>query len=317
MSDVLTAAALDFLPVTDLGGMAPEEFISWYYQHKPDIEQTLRTKGAIKFKGISIAYVETFQKIVDGISTRFMNYIDGSSPRTKLSDKVYTSTEYDKTQRITMHNELSYSAKWPNKLFFSCLLPAETGGETLLADSREILQKMNKEIVDDIRNRGITYIRNLHGGVGIGASWQKTFETDDPAKVEEYCREYAMGFEWTENETLRLKQPSKGIIRHRDTNEEVWFNQVDQFHPYQLGEKMYNAMMEIYDSPEEFPMYVSFGDGTPISEDIIKEILDTIESLTVAPAWERNELLIVDNELMSHGRNPFTGERKVLVAMSE
>lgn len=307
----------DFLPVIELGDQSAGDFIAFFRQNKDEIESRLQSKGAVKFTGVSIGSLDVFQEIVDAISTRFLNYVDGNSPRTKLSDHVYTSTEYDQTKVITMHNELSYSAKWPNKLFFSCLQPAATGGETLLADSREILQRMNRDIVSQVQEKGVMYIRNLHGGAGVGPSWQGTFETESKKQVEEYCQAYNMAFEWRDNNSLRLKQPSKGIIRHRVTNELVWFNQIDQFHPYQLGEELYEAMMSIYDSPEEFPTYVCFGDGSTISEDIVKDILTSIEGCTFAPAWNINELLIVDNELMSHGRNTFTGSRKVLVAMSE
>lgn len=305
------------LPLTiRLNDISRDAFVTWYHEHKADLEEKLINNGAIKFAGVSIDSLGDFQQIVDSISSRFFNYVDGNSPRLKLSGNVYTSTEYDKRQKITMHNELSYSAKWPNKLFFCCIQPAETGGETLIADSRAILQRMNKSIVSEIEQKGIVYIRNLHGGVGVGPSWQDTFETNDNKVLEDYCKASAIEFEWSENDNLRLKQRSKGIHEHRITREKLWFNQIDQFHPVHLGEDLYAELLTIY-SPDEFPMYVTFGDGSLIDESMVKEILSTIEQVTIAPVWNKNELLIIDNELFSHGRNPYTGERKVLVAMSE
>jgi alpha-ketoglutarate-dependent taurine dioxygenase len=306
------------LPVLiELEGMGTAGFVSYYSANKAEIELYLLKNGAIKFSGIQIDSVEDFQQIVNSISVKFLNYIDGNSPRIKLSGNVYTSTEYDQTQRITMHNELSYSAKWPNRLFFSCLQPAASGGETLIADSREILKRINKDIVSEIEHRGISYIRNLHSGEGMGPSWQDTFETNDRGQVEAYCRSYAIQFEWRSKNSLRLKQPSKGIIEHRASGEKVWFNQIDQFHPEHLGEEMLEMLKIMYDSADEFPTYVTFGDGTEISESVVREISDTIDELVIAPAWHPNELLIVDNELVCHGRNSFTGDRRVLVAMSE
>jgi hypothetical protein len=266
---------------------------------------------------VQIGSLEDFQHIVDSVSSKFMSYVDGNSPRTKLSSNVYTSTEYDQTQRITMHNELSYSTKWPKKLFFSCLQPAETGGETLLADSREILSVMDRTILKEIEQRGVMYIRNLHGGRGMGPSWQETFETEDSNQLEEYCRSYGIDFEWTENGNLKLKQFSKGILEHSATGEKVWFNQIDQFHPCHLGEEMFETMQLLYDLPENFPMYVTFGDGKQISEAMVHDILGCIDEVTLAPAWQKNEFVIVDNELVAHGRNSYTGSRRVLVAMSE
>lgn len=303
--------------VIKVDNLSPDQFVSWYIARKAEFEKRLEENGAIKFTGVQIDSIDRFQAIVDAISSKFLNYIDGNSPRTKLSGHVYTSTEYDSSQKITMHNELSYSAKWPNKLFFSCLQPAETGGETLLADSRAILRSMDKTIVAAIEEKGVLYIRNLHGGQGMGPSWQETFETEDRAQLESYCNDYNIEYAWTGNNNLRLLQRSRGVIGHRKNKDKLWFNQIDQFHPCHLGEEILEAMTMMYDSPDDFPMYVRFGDGQEIGEELVRQILDTIETVTIAPAWNKNELLIVDNELVSHGRNAFSGPRKVLVAMSE
>jgi len=303
--------------VENLDNIGPEVFVDWYNERKPDIEKQLLKHGAVRFQGVIISSVNDFQQIVNGISENFLNYVDGNSPRIKLSGNVYTSTEYDKNQRITMHNELSYSATWPNKIYFSCLTPAETGGETLLADSRLILQMMNPAIVEEIKAKGITYIRNLHGGTGMGPSWQDTFETNDKAQAEAYCKANNTTIEWRENDTLRVKQFSRGIINHRITGELLWFNQIDQFHPSHLGAELYEVLQSIYEDTSDFPLNVQFGDGTPVTDDLVTEIMQTIDRAVVAPVWNTNEFLVVDNELVCHGRNPYTGERKVLVSMSK
>jgi len=316
MKKITNTAQAQLPLLVELEALTPGEFIAYYKTNQQEIQRKLSKAGAIKFSGVQIASLEDFQHIVDSVSSKFMSYVDGNSPRTKLSSNVYTSTEYDQTQRITMHNELSYSAKWPKKLFFSCIQPAETGGETLLADSREILNVMDPTILNEVEQRGVMYIRNLHGGRGMGPSWQDTFETDDPKQLEEYCRSYNIDFEWTDNGSLKLKQFSKGILEH-STGEKVWFNQIDQFHPCHLGEEMFETMQLLYDSPENFPMYVTFGDGKPISEAMVHDILGCIDEVTLAPAWQKNEFVIVDNELVAHGRNSYTGSRRVLVAMSD
>ena len=299
-----------------LSSMDVSKFVSFYVESKEEIEGALLESGAIKFSGVRIESQKDFQYIVNSIGEEFLAYIDGNSPRTKLSDKVYTSTEYDQDQKITMHNELSYSAQWPNRLFFSCIQSAESGGETLLADSRQIVQNMNPAIVREIESRGVTYIRNLHAGQGLGPSWQDTFETESKEKLEEHCKNLSIELEWIEQDGVRLKQHRKGIIPHRTTGEKVWFNQIDQFHPYQLGGQLYEALSVIYQDPYEFPTYVTYGDGKEIEELVVKEIMNTIDQVTMAPQWNQHELLLVDNEMVSHGRNSFTGDRTVLVAMS-
>jgi hypothetical protein len=302
--------------VIDLENMTPDEFIVYFQANRNAIEDTLSDTGAVKFCGVTIGEIGDFQKILDSTAEKFLSYIDGNSPRTKLSGNIYTSTEYDKTQRITMHNELSYSRQWPKKLYFCCVIPAETGGQTLIADSREILRRMDKDIVREIESRGVRYIRNLHGGKGFGPSWQATFETDDKEQLGRYCNQHGIQLVWKQDGGVTVLEHSKGIIEHYKTKEKVWFNQIDQFHPYQLGTEIYEAFQFGYESPMDYPIYVTYGDGGVIDDEVIATVMRTIDEVTIAPAWDKNELLIVDNELTAHGRNPFIGERKVIVGLS-
>lgn len=307
----------NFPATIDLGEVDPDEFILFFQENKQEIDKMLCDTGAVKFTGIHIGGIENFKKILDSTSEKFISYIDGNSPRKKLSANIYTSTEYDKTQRITMHNELSFARYWPGKLYFFCVTPAETGGETLIADSREILKRMDKEIVKEIESRGVRYIRNLHGGAGFGRSWQDTFETDDKAQFERYCDHLGIERVWKEDGGVTILERSRGVIEHRKTGQKVWFNQIDQFHPYQLGAEVYEAFKFSFESPMEYPIYVTYGDGGVIEDEVIAEVLKTIDEVTFAPKWQENELMIMDNELAAHGRNPFTGDRTVLVGMSE
>jgi hypothetical protein len=317
MSSTATSMTTDLPVVIQLQEMTASEFITYYRKKKDSVDRQLLVNGAIKFSGVRINSIESFQEIVNAISEKFLAYVDGTSPRIKLSDNVYTSTEYVQTQKITMHNELSYSANWPGMIYFTCLQPAVSGGETLLADSREILKRMDKSLVAQIDKLGVAYIRNLHGGMGFGPSWKNSFETQDRKQLEAYCKSLGIEFEWKGDDNVKLTQRRKGIIEHRKTKEKVWFNQVDQFHPTQLGDEVYEAMKSIYESERDFPTYVTYGDGTEIDSAVVREILSVIEEVTIAPQWKKNELLLVDNELVCHGRNPFTGARKVLVSMSE
>jgi alpha-ketoglutarate-dependent taurine dioxygenase len=302
--------------VIDMGAMSKEDFIQHYLTNRAEIEAELNQYGAIKFSGVSIESQEDFQEIMNSISEKFLAYIDGNSPRTKLSSNMYTSTEYDQNQKITMHNELSYSHKWPNKLFFSCMDVADSGGETLLADSRRILHAMDLAIVEEVEKKGVTYIRNLHAGLGMGPSWQDTFETTEKAEVEAHCERLHIDFTWKADDAIQLRHKRAGIIKQRNTGEKVWFNQIDQFHPYHLGQEYYDMIKMLFENPSDYPMYVEYGDGSPIAEGVVKAIIETIDSVTIAPQWNRNEILLVDNELVSHGRNPYAGSRRVLVSMS-
>lgn len=299
------------------GKISVQQFIVWYQDNKKVLEDQLLQTGALLFRGVDISDVDRFETVMDAISSKFMAYVDGNSPRTKLSSKVYTSTEYDPAQPITMHNELSYSYKWPAKIFFCCTIPAESGGETPIADCRKVLAAMNPDLVAEIERKKILYIRNLNGGPGLGPSWQDTFETTSRAEVEAFCKEAAVAFQWKADGGLKLLQPSEGIVRHPVTGEKVWFNQIDQFHPSHLNQEMYETLMLMYNNQEdELPMYVSFGDGTKITKAVVEEVTTVMKKTAVAEPWQKGDLLMLDNVLTCHGRAPFKGNRKVLVSMS-
>lgn len=62
---------------------------------------------------------------------------------------------------------------------------------------------------------------------------------------------------------------------------------------------------------------VAFADGSPIPAEYIRQVRDRGLAAAVDVDWRRGDLLIVDNVLVGHGRRPFTGNRRVLVAMSD
>jgi hypothetical protein len=67
----------------------------------------------------------------------------------------------------------------------------------------------------------------------------------------------------------------------------------------------------------DLPRHAYFGDGAPIPDEHMDAIRSAYEASTVRVPWEVDDLLLVDNMHVAHGRDPFTGSRKVLVGMSD
>src|SRR5690606_1402106 len=124
-------------------------------------------------------------------------------------------------------------------------------------------------------------------------------------------------FTWKSDGGLKLVQHAPAILSHPVTGEQVWFNQIDQFHPVHFEREIYETLMMMYDGDEEeLPMFGSFGDGSKISDDMICTIRTISDETAVRRPWKKGDLVIVDNVLVSHGRMPYKGDRKIVVSMS-
>ena len=285
-----------------------------------EIDARLLQCGAILLRGFGVDSAEEFQRCMDVLPAQSSAYVDGNSPRTKITRSVYTSTEYPSEFRISLHNELSYSHTWPSRLYFCCVVAPQSGGSTTIADSRAILRRLSAPTLSLFEEAGVTYVRNLHGGAGaiIGKSWQQTFETDSRADVEAYCKGGDIKYEWKADGGVRLVQVRPATAVHPQTGDKVWFNQLEQFHPSSNPPEVYEALSAIYgDSPFDLPQYACLGDGRPAPDDVLAEVRAAMTAESIEFPWERGDLLIVDNMLTAHGRAPFVGPRKVLVSMSD
>lgn len=281
------------------------------------IEEALQRHGALLFRNFDITSLEAFQSLAGRIGTELTGYVDGNSPRTDKGGGVYTSTEYPPEYFISLHNELSYSTSWPARLLFCCIHPADSGGETPLVDSRELLAALPESLVRDFESKRLRYVRTLPKGEGFGPSWQKTFATHDIAEVERFARSTDTEIEWLPDGSLRTSAERPATAVHTPTGQTVWFNQADQFHPSTHPEPVYKSMLALYKGREHLlPQNVTYADGSPIPLEHFTTIRAVTRQLMQLFPWRRGDLLVVDNMLVAHGRMPFKGKRSVLVAMT-
>jgi alpha-ketoglutarate-dependent taurine dioxygenase len=312
------AATLAF--IWERGGPAPyggDDLSEVWSRHAAQIDRCLWAHGAVLFRNFGVDSQEGFESLMRHLQGRLLEYVDGNSPRTKVSGGVYTSTEYPPEYSISLHNELSYSGTWPGRLFFCCVQPPASGGQTPLVDSRRLLRELPANLVETFRRRKVRYIRNLHGGKGFGPSWQQTYQTDDKAVAERAARETDVEVTWLPGDTLRLCAIRPATAVHPETSEEVWFNQADQFHPSTHPEAIYRSIMSVYKGREEQMSHnATFADGSAIPLEYFTTIRETTQRLLTTFSWEQGDLLMVDNMLAAHGRMPFTGARRILVSMT-
>jgi alpha-ketoglutarate-dependent taurine dioxygenase len=276
------------------------------------IEQQLLKHGAILFRGFDVCTQAAFEEFLGSVDAQLMDYVEGATPRTSLGGNVYTSTEFPAGQSIALHNELSYVVTFPTRLWFLCAQPATTGGETPIADVRRVFELVPPAVRRRFAERGWMLVRNF--GNGLGPSWQSSYHVGDRAAAEELFRRTKIGFEWTGEDSLRTRQVRPAASTHPATGESVWFNHVAFWHVSSLEPDVRAAMLRVF-KEEDLPYNTYYGDGSPIEVSVIDELREAYRQATVAFAWQKGDVLMIENMLAAHGRRPFTGPRKVLAAM--
>lgn len=293
-----------------------EYLLNLCLNHQDSLREKLLEHGALLLRGLPILTAPEFAQFVRSFSeSRLLDYVGGASPRIKLCEGVYTSTEYSERVTLSLHNELSYTYRWPAHLFFCCVVPPKEGGETPLADSRAILKHIDPTVLRQFKSKRVRYVRNLTSEAGSGYSWQDAFETFDKAAVEEYCRRGGIDFKWKEDGRLWLSEIRPATAMHPVTREEVWFNQAEGFHPSALDAETHQALRSQM-AEEDFRLNAYFGDGTAIDAPMLEHVREVVRREMVLVKWQAGDILILDNMLAAHGRMPFTGSRKVLLAMT-
>lgn len=290
------------------------DLAAWVAAHREPVEESLLKTGGILFRGFGIDSVPRFQEIVRALYGELLSYQDRVQPRSEVAGNVYTSTEFPPEHTIEMHNEASYAARWPLRIFFFCLLPSEVGGETPIADGRRILARLAPEVRRRFEEKGLQYVRNM--GDGFGISWQTAFQTGDRGRMEEFCRENRVEVEWKGGDRLRTRSVRPAIVRHPRTGEAAWFNAAVSSHVSTLDPATRQALLSEY-REEDLPKHVFHGDGSPIEPDLLEAVREAFREEAVAFPWQKGDVLLLDNMLALHGRNPYRGARKVVVAMAE
>ena len=288
--------------------------LAWVRSRRELLQQQLTTHGGLLFRRFPLPSTSHFEQFAAALCpSLFGDY--GDLPRASSSGKVYGSTPYPPDQAILFHNESSHLERWPMKIFFYCVQPAQRGGTTPITDCRKVWQLLAPEVRERLRREGLIYVRNYAPGLDV--SWQDFFRTTERAEVEAKLRAAGVEWEWTGGgEGLRVRQRSQAAARHPQTGEEVFFNQIQLHHVSSLAGEVRRSLEEVF-GEEELPRNVYYGSGARIEEEVMAEVGRAYEAAAVDFTWERGDVVMLDNMLVAHGRRAYEGERKIVVAMGE
>ena len=287
---------------------------AWARVNQAEVDALLLKHGALLFRDFNIPSPSRFEEVAGALTSELLRYNERAAPRTEVTRNVYTSTEYPADQHIPLHHEMSYSHNWPTKIWFFCDQPAQQGGETPIANDRKVVNLIDPLIKEQFIRKKVMYVRNY--GEGVDMSWQEVFQTNDRAEVEAYCRKAHMEFEWKDDGRLKTRQRRPAVVIHPKTGETLWFNHAHMFHLSNLEPHVRDSLLAEF-KEDDLPRNAFYGDGSPIESSVLEEIREVYRQTSVVFPWQKGDLLMLDNFLSSHGRRPFVGPRRILVAMAE
>ena len=307
----------------------PTAFSKWIRQNRNQILERVHQRGAVRLRGFDARNAEDFEKFNDAMGFRLMEYIRGNTPRTAVLNKVYTSTEIRNYVSIPLHNEMSYSSRFPALIAFCCLTKAPVGGETPIADMHEVWRQIPPRIRDTFEERELTYTQILGPKPRrlLKKTWTEMFNTQDKDVVERHCAAQGIKLEWGKRDRLRLKHVRPAVMRHPVNDKKIWFNQAHIFHPSfscelrRIGMRFRALLLGRYETwcrrrnPDGYPYNCTYGDGEQIPLSDIEEIRDVLWSQAVTSPWQEGDIVLLDNIQMAHGRMPYEGPRLVLTSL--
>ncbi|HEV3105351.1 MAG TPA: TauD/TfdA family dioxygenase [Trinickia sp.] len=314
-----------------LGSLAADRHAAyaWIAERRDALDTLIVEYGGVLLRGFALPDTASFKRITELYRAHAQGYIGGAAPRKAIDGGVYESTRMPAPFKIGLHQEKAYMADYPRMLAFYCNRPSESGGETPLADMRAVTRRLRGSTLERFREKGLMYRRNFAGPDHLlpdpaktpfgeyHRPWRDAFMTDDRTRVEALCLETRLAFEWIEDGSVTVSHVGPATVRHPRTGEEVWFNQASAQHvnARSMGALSYRYLRSVYKTRAALPYEIRYGDGTPMPAEDLDPVYDALAAEETAFAWERGDMLLIDNILTAHGRNSFKGARDIQVAL--
>jgi alpha-ketoglutarate-dependent taurine dioxygenase len=287
----------------------------WMQRHRDAVLERVARRGWCVVRGLDVLDTASFRKCIARLGLPLVDDY-GDLPMLPSDDGttgVFNVTKYPAKNAILFHHEGSHTPTPPRHIFFQCTLPAQEDGETPLVDAADLLAQLPAEIRAAFAERGLLYRRSFVEGFDV--TWQTFFRTEDRTEVEERCAREGVTVLWQPDGSLAIETPRPAVIRHPDSGRDVFFNQVLLHHPACLEPAVRSGLRALLKG-RSLPRDVAFGDGQPIPDEWIAEVLRAHLRIAACFRWQAGDVVIADNYAVSHARCTYKGPRQHHVILS-
>ncbi len=283
----------------------------------------LATHGALLFRGLPIHNAHDFSAFAHAFGFAPHEIVGIVVERGLLAPNVAPANESPPHVTIYNHNESPQVPHAPGYIFFyGHKAPAE-GGETPISSSAELYVRARAEVpqlVDDLERLGVlSTVRyrpeaQYQGGSTMADAFGKEWADGDSDevkrhKVEEQIRRYGRGehttWTWGADGGLEVRHVIPVLRRQAGTNLPVLFTQLASVYVRTLAGEATSRITT-----------VAYGDGTPIPTEYLAKLKEITDDIRVLHRWQEGDVLVYDNVLAQHGREPWKGEQADRVVLA-
>lgn len=258
-------------------------------------------------------------KIIELIGQRenLMSYRYGNQERKAISgSKFINVTLWPMEMDILPHNELTYHTEFPQYLCFMCKKPAQYGGETTIYDCEKAFSNLTYSFQKEAIEKNVIFVKKYvkqQNDSKYSSSWTQVLGENSTA-------EDAISF-WTKQgySCSRYQESENGSIIdivETQIKRPIAYNYKGKIclHSSIVGFATY-WYREVWGDKQP-QVEVQWEDGTPLSDEQVKNMEKALRLAQIFyNNWQQNDVLILDNLRIAHGRLPFKGERLVGVLM--
>jgi len=286
----------------------------WVTDNINPLKDELANTGALLLRGFPVVDAASYDAFFSAFGYANFTYRESLSNAVRINhtERVFTANEAPKSVEIYLHNEMAQTPLYPNIISLFCESAAEHGGETVICRSDSIytaLAAADPELAQKLERDGVKYTTLMplrdDPGTGQGRSWKGTLSVETKADAEAKLKSLGYTWHWDDGDALRAQTAALPAIKTLADGRKVFFNQLIA---------AYCGWQGVNENPGSA---LCFGDNTALEKSSLDTIVAIAESLSYNVPWQDGDVVVLDNNLVMHGRRPFSGERKrkVLVVL--
>jgi hypothetical protein len=309
MTRAAPSAELEAL-VADVSGSSRER---WCELARDEIAERLHRDGVVAVHGLGVTDAQELVDVVRALGHEPVDPLEPFTPRPVLAPGAYGSAAWPAESPMCMHHELGYALRPPSLVAVACLTAPRTGGATAVADGAAVLADLPPDIVEPAIRTGWSLCRTYSGPVGL--TWQDAFGADSPDTVEQYARENDLQLEWLDS-VLVTRRTRPAVLEPTGAPGPVWCNQLAFLSEWTMDPVVRDYLiMEL--GQDALPFRTSYGDGTPFGPAAVERVNAVYDRHRRWRPWQPGDVLLVDNLRTAHNREPYTGDRQMVVVHAD